>query len=88
MRVWSGGGFGDRDAPWTELCVVSACDGHAGAVRALAWRTVNRGRDDDDDLNGDADGDARGDGDGGGGGATLATVGADHSVRLFDLIGV
>jgi hypothetical protein len=54
----------------------------------LAWRPVNRGRDDDDDLNGDADGDARGDGDGGGGGATLATVGADHSVRLFDLIGV
>jgi elongator complex protein 2 len=88
VRVWSGGGFGDRDAPWTELCVVSACDGHAGAVRALAWRPVNRGRDDDDDLNGDADGDARGDGDGGGGGATLATVGADHSVRLFDLIGV
>ena len=84
MSVWVGEG-----ARWTCAVEVSRADAHVAAVRAIAWRP-SYGAEEDEDADDAGNEEVKGasascasTAGGGGAGLGLATVGADHSVRLF-----
>jgi elongator complex protein 2 len=63
-----------------EVC---RADAHVAAVRAIAWRPSHGAEDEDEEDDEEVKGASASAAGGGGAGLGLATVGADHSVRLF-----